>query len=101
MNLCKVYQNCSDLLIDKLRTMTKRSGYRIDETSVKFLYFRSVSGNRLTTFIIKGANGQLSWVLDSQRAGLEIVGELGWRLEEKRKRRQRLEQSVRYHVLLI
>ena len=43
---------------------------------LKFLYFRSVLGNRSTPFLIKGANGQLSWV------GLETIGELTWKLKE-------------------
>ena len=48
-----------------------------DETSVKILYFRSVSGNGSTPFLIKGTSGQLSGV------GLETVTELSWRLEDE------------------
>ena len=42
-----------------------------DEISVKFLYFRSVSGNESTPLLIKRASRQLSWVRDSQRVELE------------------------------
>ena len=65
------------------------------ETGVKFLYFRSGSKSGSTQVLIKGASGQLSWVK------LETVGELSWRLKEERKWRQRLEQNVPKHVLLI
>ena len=42
-----------------------------DETSVKFLYSRSVLGNGSIPFLIKGASEQLSWVRDSQGTELE------------------------------
>ena len=64
------YQNCSDLLITQNNDNTV--GVQKDETSLKFLYFRSVLGNGSTPFLIKGASGQLScWVRDSRRVELE------------------------------